>query len=394
MTLSDVGEFTLIDRLASVLGRPSVPGLLLGIGDDAAAWRPTAGAVTVATTDALVQGVHFDLATTSWTDLGWKALAQNVSDVAAMGCDPCYALVTLALPPEVAPADVEALYAGVRECADSYGCAVVGGDVVASPVVVISIALIGESLPGVQAIGDDPPLLTRSAARAGDVLAVTGALGASAAGLRVLNAAVDPTATPAEQAAAPHPNPPPQGGRGFFPSPLTGEGEGGGEAAQETSPASVLVAAHRRPTPRVGAGRALVKAGVRCAIDVSDGLLADVGHICERSGVDAEIDATRVPVHAAAMARYPEDALELALTGGEDYELVCAGPAAAIDRARELLRAVGAPELTVIGKMLPAGGQPPRVRVRGAAGETIWLDQPGYQHFASAAPNGATNDNG
>jgi len=339
-----MGEFHLIDRLAGVLGRPKAPGLLLGIGDDAAVWRPTPGTVTVATADALVQGVHFDLATTSWMDLGWKALAENVSDVAAMGCEPRYALVALALPSDVDPADVEALYGGIRECADAYGCAVVGGDVVSAPNVVISVTLIGESRPGETGASDQPPLLTRSAARPGDMLAVTGPLGASAAGLRLL-------------------------------------GEGGGEATRE--PSADLIGAHRRPIPRVAAGRALVQAGVRCAIDVSDGLVADVEHICERSDVDAELDAARVPVHPAAEAIYPGDALELALTGGEDYELVCAGSAANVERASGLLRAKGEPYLTIIGKVLPRRGDRGAVRVLGAEGRALWFGQLGYQHFST-----------
>src|ERR671933_326577 len=99
MTLTATGEFQLIERLGRVLGSAPTPGLLLGIGDDAAAWRPNPGTLTLATADALVQDVHFTLATTSWSDLGWKALAENVSDVAAMGCEPRYALVALALPP-------------------------------------------------------------------------------------------------------------------------------------------------------------------------------------------------------------------------------------------------------------------------------------------------------
>lgn len=343
MSLSRVGEFHLIDRLAGVLGRPNAPGLLLGIGDDAAVWRPTPGTVTVATADALVQGVHFDLATTSWKDLGWKALAENVSDVAAMGCEPRYALVALALPSDVDPADVEALYVGIKECADAYRCAVVGGDVVSSPNVAISITLIGESLPGNAGASDEPPLLTRSAARPGDVLAVTGALGASAAGLRLLRP-------------PPLANPP---------------------------PVADLIDAHRRPTPRVAAGRALVQAGIRCAIDVSDGLVADVEHICERSDVDAEIDAARVPVHPAAEAMYPGDALELALTGGEDYELVCAGSEPNIERASGLLRAAGEPDLTIIGRVLPRHGDRAAVRVRGNSGDTLALKQRGYQHFSA-----------
>jgi thiamine-monophosphate kinase len=342
MKLSGIGEFGLIDRLSRVLGPPSAPGLLLGIGDDAAAWRPTPGCVTVSTADALVEGVHFDLATTSWSDLGWKALAENVSDIAAMGCEPRYALVALALPRDTGPADVEALYGGMRECADAYGCAVVGGDVVSAPTVMISVSLIGESLP---AEGEDePPLLTRSAARPGDALAVTGPLGASAAGLQILARATGPNNSALELAAA---------------------------------------TAHRRPTPRVAAGLALVRAGVRCAIDISDGLIADVGHICERSGVDALIDADRVPLHPAAEEVFADAALEVALTGGEDYELACAAPRAVLLKANELLRAAGEPELTIIGEIIQQQGGEPEVRVRNPAGETMQLGETGYQHFSS-----------
>jgi thiamine-monophosphate kinase len=345
MSLSHLGEFQLIDRLAGVLPQSVVHGLLLGIGDDAAAWRPTADAVTVATADTLVQGVHFDLATTSWTDLGWKALAENVSDVAAMGCQPRYALIALALPDDVDPSDVEALYGGIRECAEAHGCAVVGGDVVAAPIILISVALIGESWARTADNGEEPPLLTRSAARSGDLLAVTGPLGASAAGLRLLGSTTDRR-----------------------------------EIAPEL--AKALVNAHVRPIPRVAAGQALVESGVRCAIDISDGLIGDVGHICERSGVSAEIDPERVPVHQAVRATFPEDALELALTGGEDYELVCAGPKEAIARATEVLDASGEPALTVIGTVVPRETGP-LVKVRGADGNPLLFGQLGYQHFAA-----------
>jgi thiamine-monophosphate kinase len=372
MSLSRLGEFRLIDRLAGVLGQPTPPELLIGIGDDAAVWRPTPGAVTVATADALVQGVHFDLATTSWADLGWKALAENVSDVAAMGCAPRYALVALALPGDIDPTDVEALYRGMAECADAYRCAVVGGDVVSAPTLIISVTLIGESMPGEGETIDLPPVLTRSAARPGDVLAVTGPLGASAAGLRLLES-------------TPLPNAPPQGGTS--PSPLTGEGEGGGEP----SDASVLIRAHLRPTPRVTTGQALVQAGIRCAIDVSDGLVADVEHLCERSGVAATIDAARVPVHPAVQAQFPDDALNLALTGGEDYELVCAGSRENVERARELLQAMNESDLTTIGEVLSLDGAGAAVRVRGAAGETLPLARHGYQHFSS---NGGRSHDG
>src|SRR6266545_4812385 len=346
--LSGIGEFPLIDRLSGVLGVPKGGALLLGIGDDAAAWHPTPGTATVATADALVEGVHFDLATTSWTDLGWKALAENISDVAAMGCEPRYALVTLGLPGTTDPADVEALYSGMRECGEAYGCSVVGGDVVAAPQVVISVALIGESMRGE---GDvDPPLLTRSAARPGDLLAVTGALGASAAGLRALAEIAKNEQAPA-----------------------------GGTLNRAVI--AELVKAHRRPTPRVEAGRTLVENGLRCAIDISDGLVADVGHICERSGVDAEIEAARVPTHSAVSELFPADVLELALAGGEDYELACAGRRETIERAAELLRRAGGPELTIIGKIIEGQGATPAVRVRDASGAVLPLAATGYRHF-------------
>ena len=350
MSLTSVGEFPLIARLSAVLGAPRNESLLLGIGDDAAVWRPTPGALTVATADGLVAGVHFDLATTSWTDLGWKVIAENVSDVAAMGCRPRYALLTLALPPTIDPADIEALYRGVRECAEAYGCLVVGGDVVAAREVVISVVLLGESASADASV--EPPVLRRSAARPGDLLAVTGTLGASAAGLRILARA-----------------------------------SGGGDQRQ----VAVLTGVHRRPVPRVAAGQALIEAGVRCAIDVSDGLVADVRHICERSGVDGEIDAARIPIHPLVLECFPAEALQLALTGGEDYELACAGPAETVERANQLLRDRGEPGLTVIGRVVRSQAAEPAVRVSDAVGNILALPADGYRHFA-VSPDGTGPD--
>src|SRR5438309_1643085 len=139
MAISHLGEFELIARVTALLDQNGGPSLLVGVGDDAAAWVPTPDTITVATTDALVEGVHFDLATTGWVDLGWKAMAENVSDVAAMGCQPRYALIALGLPPDPAVADVEDLYRGIAACAANYGFAVVGGDVVRAPRVVIHV---------------------------------------------------------------------------------------------------------------------------------------------------------------------------------------------------------------------------------------------------------------
>lgn len=343
MRVSSLGEFALIDRLAGVLGGPTAPSLLIGIGDDGAVWAPTPDTLTVATTDALVEGVHFDLATTGWKDLGWKALAESVSDIAAMGCRPRYGLVALGMPSEHAVADLEVLYAGLGECALAFGCSVVGGDVVRAPCVMMQVTLVGESLP-VQMDAGQRPVLERSAARVGDAVAVTGPLGGAAAGLRLLTEGV------------------PAG----------------------TDPASIdaLLRAHRRPAPRVAAGLTLVEAGIRCAIDVSDGLVADLGHICERSAVDAEIDVSRVPVHPGAAACFGEAALGMALAGGEDYELVCAGPPATLAVASDLLVRRGEAALVIIGSIVRQAGAEPDVRVPTSGGPGISLDRGGYRHFA------------
>ncbi|MDO8612946.1 MAG: thiamine-phosphate kinase, partial [Dehalococcoidia bacterium] len=182
MKVSDLGEFGLIERLAKAAGAEQPESLIVGIGDDAAAWRLN-DAVMLATTDTLVEGVHFLPGRTPWADLGWKALAVNVSDIAAMGGLPQYALVTLALPPQTAVPDVDALYDGLRECAREYGVAIAGGDVVRAPQVAITVALLGQAeVDG----GGRPRLMRRDAARAGYAIAVTGTLGDSAAGLRRL----------------------------------------------------------------------------------------------------------------------------------------------------------------------------------------------------------------
>src|SRR3990172_2343954 len=141
VTVSDLGEFGLIDRLAKAVGAQRSPDLILGIGDDAAAWR-FGDSVLLATTDTLVEGVHFLPSLTPYRDLGWKALAVHVSDIAAMGGEPLFALVTLALPPETPVSAVDDLYAGLNECAAEYAVTIGGGDVVRAPQLAITIALL------------------------------------------------------------------------------------------------------------------------------------------------------------------------------------------------------------------------------------------------------------
>jgi thiamine-monophosphate kinase len=334
MRVSEIGEFGLIERLRAALGAQGDGRLAAGIGDDAAAWRP--GAFALATTDTLVAGVHFLPGRVAWADAGWKALAVNVSDIAAMGGTPTVALVTLQLPPETEIADIDALYAGLAECAAAYGVAVGGGDIVASPTFGITVALFGEAPEAAGGAG----LLRRDAARPGDVVAVTGTLGASAAGLAV----------------------------------LLGDAT---EAAGEEGVRSYLVGRHMRPAPRVSAGRAALAAGVRCAIDVSDGLVQDLGHVCEASGVGAELRLAALPVDPVlARVERAERATERAATGGEDYELVLVAPEEAI-RATALASDV---PLTVVGRTVDAR-EWRGVRCLGADGREVRFERGGWDHL-------------
>ncbi|MCH8815782.1 MAG: thiamine-phosphate kinase, partial [Chloroflexi bacterium] len=225
--VSEIGEFGLIERLAAKVAQTPGKDLIVGIGDDAAVWRAGDRAI-IATTDTLVEGVHF-LPSVPPRDVGWKSLAVNVSDIAAMGGCPTFALVTLALPSDSEVTELEEMYSGLRLCADAYGVEVVGGDVVSAPQVSITVALMGEAVIH----SGEPLLLRRDAARPGDVIAVTGTLGGSAGGLRRLQ---------------------------------------DGATADEP-----LARVHLQPEPPLETGATAIEAGIVCAIDVSDGLLRDIG---------------------------------------------------------------------------------------------------------------------
>jgi thiamine-monophosphate kinase len=329
VTLREIGEFALIDRLRALLGPQADERLVAGIGDDAAAWR-TADDLAIATTDTMVAGVHFLPNDVPWADVGWKALAVNVSDVAAMGGAPAFALVTLALPPDLPVDAVDGLYAGLRACASAYGVTVAGGDIVAAPVFCITIALYGTA----SRRRGEPALLRRGTARPGDIVAATGALGGSAGGLRALTGGI----------------------------PRTG-------AAQQ------LIERHARPRPRLDAGHAAVAAGITCAIDISDGLVQDLGHVCRASGVDAEVRLADIPLDAALVQVFGDDAPLLAATGGEDYELLLVGPEDALRRVGEALAA----PLVAVGRVTGAGAG--NVRLVGPDGRDVRLDAGGWDHL-------------
>jgi thiamine-monophosphate kinase len=330
----DLGEFGLIERLGERLqGRvPGAPAVEQSIGDDAALWRPTPGCISVLTTDSMIEGVHFTRQTTPWRDLGWKSLAVNVSDVAAMGARPRVALVTLGLTGEEDVAEIEALYDGMADLAAVYAVQIIGGDTVRAPQVQVGFALTGEAV----AVDGLAQVLQRSAARPGDLLVISGQPGAAAGGLELL----------LRGDAAPYPS---------------------------------LLAAHRRPVPRVEEAIWLYERGVRCATDSSDGLVREATLLCIASGTDAWIDAARLPLSPQLRAAFPERATELALYGGEDYELVIAVDESRFPALQAAWRARFATPLTAVGAFRGAERAGERVALRGYDGPVGE-----FQHFAPA----------
>lgn len=336
MKVSELGEFGLIQRIAQKVAsaaalQPQVwHGVKVGIGDDAAAWQFASGGLELATTDTLVQDVHFSLETATWEELGWKALAVNISDVAAMGGVSRYALVTLALPGDLLVEAIDRLYDGLLEAAGAYGVAIVGGDIVTAPCIVITVALWG-SLEGEK-------LLTRSAAQPGDQIAVTGFMGDSAGGLAMMQAKMRP-----------------------------------GKEVE-----AYLRRVHYRPRPRAAEGPLLARLGVKAAIDISDGLVADLGHVCQASGVVAQVYTDKIPLSSQLREAFGDRALSLALFGGEDYELLFTAPR---DVVAAVQREIPCP-MTVIGVIVP--GELGKVTLLDDEGNALPWERGGWEHFVSS----------
>ena len=335
MKVSELGEFGLIARLAEAFARSGQPSsLVIGIGDDTAAWR--ASGVQLVTTDTLIEGTHFSLSHVSWRDIGWNALTVNVSDIAAMGGIPEQALLTLALPPQTEVADVDEFLAGMLEASNEYGTAIVGGDIVGCDTTMVTVTLIG------QALVDDrgePLLMTRSGAQAGDAIAVTGYLGDSAGGLRI----------------------------------LLGESAGSAEAAD------YLKRAHLHHEPPLAVGQMAAREGVRAAIDISDGLLQDLGHVCQASGLGTIVHAQEIPTSPVLRQAFPQDALALACGGGEDYQLLLAAPREVIERVQDKAEV----PIAVIGEMMTDRHH--RVRLLGEDGHELALPGAGWDHLRGTA---------
>jgi thiamine-monophosphate kinase len=338
MRVSEVGEFELIRLLTAEAGITYPPsredvqaGLLVGLGDDAVVTSRHDGAM-VWTTDTMVENVHFLPKRTAWEDVGWKALAVNLSDVAAMGGTPHLALITLALPPEFEVENARALYRGLAEAAATYGVTLGGGDIVRAPVFSVTVALSGWAATD---DAGDPLVMTRNAAHNGDVVAVTGTLGDSAAGLQLIK----------------------------------------DEDVTEDVAKRRLKLRHERPTPRLEAGAFAVQHGVRCAIDVSDGLVQDLGHIATASGVAIRVDVLRLPLGDELCEVYPGRAAGFALRGGEDYELILVGKRAVIEA---LVGATDTP-IMLIGEVV--SDETVHVGVVDESGREIPLGAGGWDHF-------------
>jgi thiamine-monophosphate kinase len=323
-------EDKLIAAIRDLIEAQPAGCVLNRIGDDAAVWQPSRSHRSVITTDASIEGVHFRFDTMSHADAGWRSMAANLSDLAAMGARPVLATVALGLPEGAQEAQVIDLYRGILDVATMHGCAIAGGDITRAPGWEICIAAVGEVRPS--------NVKTRSGARPRDVLAVTGPLGASRAGLHCAdNVSMLPT-----------------------------------DLREEA------LQAHRRPSPRVAEGRFLAASvNVHALMDVSDGLSTDLLRMCERSGAAALLDEVPVARCAETMARARgEDPQTYALAGGEDYELLAAIDHRAFTHlAKGFRKRFGRP-LFAIGRVREGSGAAVR-----KGGHEVSLAATGWDHL-------------
>jgi thiamine-monophosphate kinase len=333
MGLKEIGEFGFIKRIGrGCLVRPE--GVVRGIGDDAAAFRTDGRLVSLITTDMLIERVHFLRDAMTGYDLGHKSLAVNLSDIAAMGGTAREAFVSIAIPDDCGIDYLDDLFAGMKDLAAKVAVNILGGDTTRSRLdMAINVTVYG-CVPEEQ-------MLRRDAARPGDVIFSTGYLGDSRAGLNLILNAI-PADCPEFEA---------------------------------------LLAAHRRPEPHLREGRFLAaQPGIHAAIDVSDGLSSDLGHIAEESGVGARLYAGRIPVSPELEVygrRFEIPVVEFALAGGEDYTLlVTAAAGQAGEIARNFQAAFGRP-LHALGEITAA----PEIEMVETGGRTIPVLPTGWDHF-------------
>ncbi len=336
--ISDVGEFGLITRIGRILGKPRNP-LLVGIGDDAAVYPTTETQVHVVTSDMLIENVHFDRMFHPLRYLGFKAISVNASDVCAMNALPRYATVSLGLPHNVSVEMIEELYQGMARACALYGMDLIGGDTTASKQLVISVTAIGDAAT--------EQVAYRSGARVGDVLCVTGDLGAAYAGLKVL-----------------------------LEEKKRFEAAKGQGHAPDLSVFDYVIQRSLSPTARLDMVRNWRENNIvpSSVIDISDGLASEINHICERSNAGASLHMAKLPVEILTREvaeQFGEDPETFALYGGDDYELLFTVSQEEVAMLDESL-------FTVIGNMThPEEG----VHLVLQDGGTMPLEANGFRHF-------------
>jgi len=333
MRLKDIGEDRVIKDLARRFA-PEDTRLIKGIGDDASVTPWKKGQVLLATTDILIDGVHFKTSYTPARLLGRKAVSISLSDIAAMGGEPGFFLVSLGLPPNTEKVFLDELYMGMGSVARAHGALLAGGNISRAPMVLVSVTIFGQM--------SAKRVVYRSGARPGEDIYVTGTLGDSALGLKTLR----------EQ----------------------------GSSALKKGPFRRAVKKHLDPVARVDPGRRLSEKGLASAMmDLSDGLLLDLKRLCEASRVGAAVEAARLPL-SADMRRYSKvagkgGARRMALTGGEDYELLFTAPPEKRRPIARLAKRLGL-EITRIGTVTPKG-----IGVRDELGAPVKVGVPGFEHF-------------
>jgi len=327
MKLSRLGEFGLIEKIARAT--PKGRGVRLGIGDDAA-WVTSKTGSCLITADLLLEGVHFDLRWTSFFALGYKTVAVNLSDIAAMGGVAAYLILSLGIPVEYHSEDIEEFYRGVKFLSAKSGVALVGGDISAAQSLIISACVIGHA-PHIP--------VRRQGAKPGNDIYVTGQLGDSGLALKLLKST---SSQPPEKALA------------------------------------YLLRRHNKPTPRLAAGALLAKERLATAmIDISDGLLQDLGHVCRASSVGAVIWEDSLPLSPAYRALAGKDGRRYALAGGEDYELLFCAPRSKRSHIENLEKQAQV-QITRIGRCAPVREG---IRVLDSTGKQRAIRTQGHDHF-------------
>lgn len=334
MKLGQLGEFGFIDRIASRVG--PAPGVRLGIGDDCAATVVPAGELLLTTSDLLIEEVHFRRQWTNLRDLGRKSVAVNLSDIAAMGGTPRHLYLGLGIPQQMRVEDLDAFMDGLLAEAESYGVMLVGGDTCSSPGPLLISVTVEGGVP-------EAELVTRGGARSGDAIYVSGTLGDSALALHKFQ--------------------------------------------MDEAPDPYLAQRHHVPQARTGLGRALARARTASAmIDISDGLLADLGHVLKASCAGARLERQEIPLSAPFRRELGKDGglWDLALAGGEDYELLFTVPPERQAGLDELAGRLEFP-LTRIGVITPSDDG---IAVKDSRGQDCPLPAAGFNHFASTFRSG------